>query len=109
MGRAHHLIAIATALCLSASIRAADAPSRTALAEKPSAIGSATPKKPVNLAPQIAALQKEWQANQKDPKASKLRAKPDYFKENPNPEVTPEAIVKALEGSVSGGPGAEAY
>jgi len=108
MGRAHHLIAIATALCLSGSIRAADAPAKTAAAEKP-AVAPATPKRPVNLAPQVAELQKEWQANQKDPKASKLRAKPDYFKEHPNPEVTPEAIIKALEGGVAGGPGAEAY
>ena len=109
MGRAHHLIAMAAALCLSGSVRAADAASKTAPAEKPSAIAPATPKRPVNLAPQVAELQKEWQANQKDPKASKLRAKPDYFKEHPNPDVTPEVIVKALESSVSGGPGAEAY
>jgi hypothetical protein len=96
MGRANHLIAIVAvvaALGLPGSIHAADALS----------------KKPVNLAPQIAELQKEWQAYRKDPKANKIRPKPDYFKEHPNPDVTPEVVIKALEGGVSGGRGVEAY
>jgi hypothetical protein len=88
---------------------AADAPGKSAPANagKPDAAGAA--KKPVSLAPQIAALQKEWQAYAKDPKSNKIREKCDYFKENPAPDLTPEAVLKALEGSVSGGPGAEAY
>lgn len=106
MGRSRRLLltmAVVGTLALAGSIHAADVPAKTATP------APATPKKPVSLAPQIAALQKEWQANQKDPKANKLRPKPDYFKENPNAEVTPEVVVKALEGSVSGGTGAEAY
>jgi len=57
----------------------------------------------------IAALQKEYQTYLKDPAAKGVRVKCDYFKDHPAPDVTPEAIVKALEGSVSGGPGVQAY
>jgi hypothetical protein len=68
----------------------------------------AKPKAPVVTAA-IAVLQKEYQAYVKDPSANKLREKSDYFKQNASPDATPDAILKAIEGSVSGGYEAEAY
>jgi hypothetical protein len=109
MGRASRLFVIVATWGLSVSVRAADAPAKLAPAENAKPTAAAPPKKPVSLTPQVAALQKEWQAYAKDPRANKIRAKCDYFKDHPAPEVTPEAVVKALEGSVSGGPAAEAY
>lgn len=57
----------------------------------------------------IAALTKEFQAYQKDPKANPLREKSDYFKTNPSADVTPDAVMRALEGSVSGSAEQQAY
>jgi hypothetical protein len=79
-----------------------------ALAEVAPKAAPVRPKGPV-LAPAISALQKEYQAYLKDPRANTIRTKSDYFKDHPNPEVTPEVIVKALEGSVSGGAATAAY
>jgi hypothetical protein len=55
----------------------------------------------------ITALRKEYMGFVKDPKAT-LREKSDYFKENPA-EVTPDAILKALEGSITGDAALQAY
>src|SRR5881227_1730799 len=76
---------------------------------KPVATQKAKPGMAVNAA--VAALVKEYQAYAKDPKASPLREKSNYFIENPAPDATPELVVKALESSVGGGSGAggEAY
>jgi len=57
----------------------------------------------------MLALTKEYQAYLKDPKSAKIREKSDYFKENKNPEATPDAIMRGLEQSVSGGHDVEAY
>jgi hypothetical protein len=57
----------------------------------------------------IDSLSKEYQAYLKDPTSSRIRAKSNYFIENPSPDATPENIVKALEGTVSGGREVEAY
>jgi hypothetical protein len=89
-------------------VLAADAP-RGGAPDKP-AVGVAPvkPKGPaVTLA--IAALQKEFQAYVKNPQANKLREKSDYFVQNPSPDVTPEAILKALESNISGGYPVESY
>jgi hypothetical protein len=61
------------------------------------------------VAAAIAALQKEYQAYAKDPRGHTLRTKSDYFTEHPTPEATPDAVMKALEGSVTGGSDVEAY
>jgi hypothetical protein len=68
----------------------------------------AKPKPPI-VVMAVAALQKEYQAHVKEPKKNSIRSKSDYFKQNPSPDATPEAILKALEGSVSGGYPADAY
>jgi hypothetical protein len=98
MTGSRRLIAWVGMLCLAFPALADDAP-------KP------VPVKPKGaiLAPAIAALQKEYQAYLKDPKANRIRTKSDYFKDHPNADVTPEVVVKALEASVSGGAGTEAY
>lgn len=114
MGGGRRLIALLGAICVTGgtwTVRAADttaAKPAVASAQKP---GSPAKPKGNPLAPAIAELQKEYQAYIKDPKANKLRDKSDYFgKTNPaDTDVTPEVILKALEQSVSGGPGAEAY
>jgi len=83
-------------------------PALAADAPKPAATAPGAPKgKVVALA--VAALQKEYQAFLKDPHGATIRTKCDYFKTNPTDEATPEAILKALEGSVAGGPGVESY
>jgi hypothetical protein len=78
-------------------------------ATKPSATQKVKPGMGVSAA--VAALVKEYQAYAKDPKASPLREKCNYFIENPAPDATPDLVIKALEGSVGGGSGAggEAY
>jgi hypothetical protein len=53
----------------------------------------------------ITALAKEYEAHQKDPTVP-LREKSNYFKDNPAPEITTDAILYALE--QSDGPAAEA-
>jgi hypothetical protein len=98
MTGSRYVIALLGVLILPLAGRAEEAP-------RPAPV---RPKGPV-LAPAIAALQKEYQAYLKDPRANSIRTKSDYFKDHPNPEVTPEAVVKALESSVSGGAGTEAY
>lgn len=55
-----------------------------------------------------AALVKEAQAAFKDP-TIKLREKTDYFVEKPSADVTPEAILTALERSQNGDPRIDAY
>ncbi len=57
----------------------------------------------------IQALSKEYQAYLKDPKTGKLRDKPTYFKDNASPEATPDAIIRGLEQTISGGRSLEAY
>ena len=76
---------------------------------KPSATQKVKPGMAVSAA--VAALVKEYQGYLKDPKASPLREKSNYFIENPAPDATPDLVVKALESSVGGGGGAggEAY
>jgi hypothetical protein len=79
------------------------------VATKPAATQKTKPGMAVSAA--VAALVKEYQAYSKDPKATPLREKSNYFIENPAPDATPDLVVKALEGSVGGGSGAggEAY
>lgn len=115
MSRGRRLIALLGVLCLAGgttvAIHAADAaplkPAAGAV-EKPTA-----PAKPRGnpLAPVIVELQKEYQAYVKEPKSNKLREKSDYFGKGnaPSADITPEVVLKSLEASVSGGPGAEAY
>ncbi|HSI37244.1 MAG: hypothetical protein ACAI43_25735 [Phycisphaerae bacterium] len=57
----------------------------------------------------ILQLTKEYQAYLKDPKNGKVREKSDYFKENPSPDLTPDAVMRGLEQSVTGGGATEAY
>ena len=57
----------------------------------------------------VTALTKEYHAYQKDPKHGKIRDKSDYFKENQSADVTPDAILKGLEQTISGGGELEAY
>jgi hypothetical protein len=109
MPASRYLIALLGTLCLAGvtlPAAAEDAP-KPAVAPKPPA-PPVKPKGP-GVAPAVAALQKEYQAYLKDPKANRIRVKSDYFTEHPTPEATPEVIVKALETSVSGGTGTEAY
>lgn len=65
--------------------------------------------KPHTVTMAVAALQKEYESHVKEPKKNPIRSKSDYFKQNPSPDATPEAILRALEGSVSGGYSADAY
>jgi hypothetical protein len=82
-----------------------------ALAAAPRSAPKPAPVKPndASVASVVAVLQKEFQAYAKDPRANTLRTKSNYFTEHPSTEATPDNIMKALEGSVSGGPGVEAY
>jgi hypothetical protein len=116
MSRRRRLIGLLGALCLTTA--AAGGPSAFAADAAPAkpagqaaAGGGAVKPKGSPLAPAIAELQKEFQAYAKDPKNGKLREKSDYFgKQNaPSAEVTPEVVLKALEGAVGGGAAAEAY
>ena len=66
------------------------------------------PKATALVSAAATALVKEAQANAKDPNA-KLRDKSDYFGETPPPEVTPEAILAALERPQNGDPRIDAY
>jgi hypothetical protein len=98
-----NLIALLGVFCFmvpSQAASAADAPPATLLPVKP---------RTATVAPAIAALQKEYQAYTKDPKANRIRIKSDYFIDHPSPDITPETILKALEASISGGPNTEAY
>jgi hypothetical protein len=108
MKAARPLISLLEAICLIGAplpAFAADAAAKPAATEKQPSVS-----KPILTIPHaIVALQKEYQAYAKDPQANKIRAKSDYFKENPAPDATAESILKALEGSVAGGPGAQAY
>lgn len=92
-------IASLMVLCAGLSVSAANAQPKTAA---PVAKGQA-----VNQA--IAALTKEFQAYQKDAKANPLREKSDYFKTNPSADATPDLVMRALEGSVSGSAEQQAY
>ncbi|HEY7120705.1 MAG TPA: hypothetical protein VH475_29240 [Tepidisphaeraceae bacterium] len=107
MIRTYRLTSIVAAVCLSIAgyVAAGTASPGGDNAAKPVAAA----KRPANLNPQVAALQKEWQAYARDPGANKLRETSDYFKTNPSPDATPDVVMKALEASVSGGAGAEAY
>src|SRR5438477_3291237 len=93
------LIALVGALLLGGVALGAEDVARTP--EKP----GVAPVKPKGLGVTMAvtALQKEFAAYVKDAKNNKLRDKSDYFKQNPSADATPEMILKALEGSVSGG------
>jgi len=57
----------------------------------------------------IMSLTKEYQAYLKDPKNGKIREKSDYFQENKSADATPDAIMRGLEQSISGGGDVEAY
>jgi hypothetical protein len=76
--------------------------------EKPSPTASTkqtpqtVPGKNTAITQAITALSQEFKSNQ-------LREKSDYFGKAPSPEVTPPAIVEALERPIPGGPRAEAY
>ena len=70
---------------------------------------AAKPTKGVTMRQAIESLSKEYQAYLKDPKSTSIREKSNFFVENPSPEATPENILKALEGTVSGGRAVEAY
>ncbi len=109
MSGSRRLVLLLGALCLAGVTRPAfaeDAP-KPAVAPKP-VVPPVKPKGP-GVAPAVAVLQKEYQAYLNDPKANHIRTKSDYFTEHPSPDATPEVIVKALETSVSGGSGTEAY
>jgi hypothetical protein len=109
MTGSRHLIVLLSAFCLTGvapAAFAADAP-KLAIAPKP-AVASAKPNGR-GIAPDIAALQKEYKAYLNDPKANTIRTKSDYFTRHPSPEATPEVIVKALETSIGGGAATEAY
>ena len=66
------------------------------------------PKSIAAISTATAALVKEAQANAKDSTA-KLREQCDYFGETPPPEITPEAILMALERQQNGDPRIDAY
>jgi len=98
-------------ICVTAAPLAfAAAPRPKAAAAKPS-VAKPAPAKPNNatIASVVAVLQKEFQAYAKDPSANTIRTKSNYFTEHPSTEATPDNIMKALEGSIAGGPGVEAY
>jgi hypothetical protein len=104
------ILTVATSLCLSGvPTRAADAPEKPETPAKTPAPTAKPPLKNTAVPAAIAALTKEYKAYQTDPKTAKLRAKSDYFKENPSDEITPDAIMKGLETTISGGGGLEAY
>src|SRR5690242_19189559 len=95
-----HRIVLLAALAL--SLAAAAPRPKPAPAAKPR--GAST-----TLAAAIITLQMEYQAYEKDPRSHTIRTKSDFFAEHPAPDATPDAVMKALEGSVSGGAGVESY
>jgi hypothetical protein len=99
MPLSRHRIVLLAALAF--SLAAAPRP-KPAPAAKPR--GAST-----TLAAAIVSLQKEYQAYEKDPRGHTIRAKSDFFAEHPARDATPDAVIKALEGSISGGPGVESY
>lgn len=68
---------------------------------------AAAATKAVNAA--IDALVKEYLAYEKSGGTERLRDKSDYFQTNQSPDVTPEAIVAALNRPVNANPRAAAY
>src|SRR4051812_11809940 len=115
MSRRRRLIALLGALCLAAGTTVGVHAADTAPPVKPTAGAAEKPAAPAKprgnpLAPVIVELQKEYQAYVKEPKSNKLREKSDYFGKGnaASADITPEVVLKSLEASVSGGPGAEA-
>jgi hypothetical protein len=104
MRSSRHRIVLLAALSL--ALPALAAAPKPAPAPKPASV---VKSRGTTVAAAIAALQKEYQAYAKDPRGNTLRTKSNYFAEHPTAEATPDAIMKALEGSVSGGSDVEAY
>jgi hypothetical protein len=102
MPLSRHRIVLLALLALSLPAFAAKPRPKPAPAARPR--GAST-----TLAAAIITLQKEYQAYEKDPSGHTIRTKSDFFAEHPAPDATPDAVMKALEGSVSGGPGVESY
>ena len=76
------------------------------VAAKPDPKAAAAATKAVQAA--ITSLQKELSAHQKDSQTP-LRDKCNYFVENPSPDLRPEAIVQALNSSISPDASSDSY
>src|SRR5215208_1183158 len=85
---------------------AATRPVTTRPATRPTVRLTASQKAAVDGA--VDALRKEFAAAQKDPKAP-LRTQADFFADKKPADLTPEAVLTALEQPVPGDPRAAAY